>query len=159
MQDMLVRLYDLPDEAALVKQLEEEGFVIRRAMSPDKHRILPWVKEHSSLSAMGECDACFSNHPISLFLATRGPDIVGYACYNATCLDFFGPTRVLDEFQGRGIGKALLIRALRALREEGFAYAIIGGVGPAAFYRKAVGATLIPGSTPGIYRDFLGGLR
>jgi len=29
-------------------------------------------------------------------------------------------------------------------------------VGPAEFYAKTVGATLIPDSTPGIYRDYLG---
>ena len=157
MQDMLVRLYDLPDASPLLRRLEEEGIFIRRAMAPDKFRILPWVQEHSSLSAAGECDVCFSNSPISLLLATRGRDIIGYACYNATCRDFFGPTRVLDEYQGRGVGKALLLCALKALRDEGYAYAIIGGVGPAAFYEKAVGAVLIKGSTPGIYRDFLGG--
>jgi len=41
-----------------------------------------------------------------------------------------------------------------ALRiSEGYAYAIIGGVGPAEFYSKIVGATLIDNSVPGIYRD------
>ena len=38
---------------------------------------------------------------------------------------------------------------------DGFAYAIIGGVGPAAFYAKAVGAVDIAGSTPGIYGGML----
>lgn len=33
--------------------------------------------------------------------------------------------------------------------------AIIGGVGPAEFYAKAVNAALIPDSTPGIYRGLL----
>ena len=37
----------------------------------------------------------------------------------------------------------------------GYAYGIIGGVGPAEFYAKTVGATLIPDSTPGIYTDML----
>ncbi len=69
---------------------------------------------------------------------------------------FFGPTRVLDSERGKGIGKALLLRSLRAMRDEGYVYAIIGGVGPAEFYEKCVGATLIEGSTPGIYRDLLG---
>ena len=66
---------------------------------------------------------------------------------------------MLDEEQGKGIGKALLIRSMEALRDEGFAYAIIGGVGPAAFYEKSVSAVLIPDSTPGIYKDFLGGMK
>jgi predicted N-acetyltransferase YhbS len=91
-----------------------------------------------------------------LFVATREKEILGYACYNATAPDFFGPTRVLDGEQGKQIGKALLLRSLHALQDEGYAYAIIGGVGPRQFYEKCVGATLIEGSKPGIYKDFLG---
>ena len=69
------------------------------------------------------------------------------------------PTRVLDEEQGGGIGRALLLRSLAAMRAEGYAYAVIGGVGPQEFYKKCVGAMLIPDSVPGIYRDFLGGMK
>ncbi len=159
MPDMLVHLLPLPDETALLNKLEAAGIQIRRAMAPDKFRIMEWVREHSTLSAAGECDVCFAHTPISCFVATRGGDMLGYACYNATAPDFFGPTRVLDSEQGKGIGKALLIRSLRAMREEGYVYAIIGGVGPQEFYEKAVGAALIPDSTPGIYKDFLGALQ
>ena len=62
---------------------------------------------------------------------------------------------MLETQRGRGIGKALLLAALNAMRESGYAYAIIGGVGPAEFYEKAVGAVLIEGSSPGIYRGLL----
>ena len=117
------------------------------------------VKEHSGSFAAGECDVCFSHTPISCYVVTRGAEILGYACYNATAPDFFGPTRVLDSEQGKGLGKALLLRCLYALREEGYAYAIIGGVGPVAFYEKCVGAHVIPDSTPGVYKDFLGAIE
>ena len=159
MPDMLVNLLDLPSEAPCLEKLLEQGVHIRRAMGPDKFRVVEWVKEHSSLSGAGECDVCFSHTPISCFIATRGNQILGYACYNATAPDFFGPTRVLDSCQGLGIGKALLLRSLRAMREEGYVYAVIGGVGPQEFYKKCVGAILIPDSTPGVYRDFLGGMK
>lgn len=159
MADMLVNLLQLPQEQELIQNLEQQNIQIRRALAPDKFRVVPWVQEHSSISAAGECDVCFSHTPISCFLATRGARIIGYACYNAIAPDFFGPTRVLNEEQGLGIGKALLLRSLRAMREEGYLYAIIGGIGPQAFYEKCVGATLIPGSTPGVYRDFLGALE
>lgn len=159
MQDMLVRLYDLPPRDQLNARCAERGIVLRRALAPDKERILSWVREHSGPAAACECDVCFSNRPISLFVATKGPEIVGYACYNATAPDFFGPTRVLDSEQGGGIGAALLLKSLWALYDEGYAYAIIGGVGPAAFYEKVVGATLIEGSTPGIYRDYIGAMK
>lgn len=40
---------------------------------------------------------------------------------------------------------------------QGYAYAIIGGVGPhvQGFYEKAVGAVLIEGSEPGVYGGML----
>jgi hypothetical protein len=41
------------------------------------------------------------------------------------------------------------------MKQQGFGYAIIGGVGPAAFYTKTVGAVAIEGSAPGIYRGLL----
>ncbi len=159
MADMLVNLLNLPDDNGIINNLEQKNIQIRRALAPDKFRVVPWVKEHSSLSAAGECDVCFSRHSISCFIATEGAKIIGYACYNATAPDFFGPTKVLEEYQKKGIGKALLLRSLRAMRDEGYIYAVIGGVGPQDFYKKCVGAILIPDSTPGIYKDFLGALE
>ena len=158
MPDMLVKLYELPEDAALAAP-RDASVQIRRAMAPDKLRVVEWVKEHSGISAAGECDVCFARTPVSCFIATRGKQILGYACYDTTAPDFFGPTRVLDEEQGGGIGKALLLRSLAAMRAEGYAYAIIGGVGPQEFYVKCANAMLIPDSKPGIYRDFLGGMR
>ncbi len=155
MQDMLVKLYDLPDSSDLYQRLAEEGIVIRRAMAPDKQRILDFVASVSTASARSEADVAFSRQPISVFIATRGAEILGYACYHATCLDYFGPTAVTEAARGKGIGKALLLRSLEAMYHEGYGYAIIGGVGPAEFYAKAVGATLIEGSDPGMYKDFL----
>lgn len=154
MYDMLVKLYELPEDAAKAAPKDKDVRIIR-AMAPDKVRVLEWVREHSGVSAQGECDVSFSRTPISCFLALRGADIIGYACYDATAPDFFGPTRVLDSEQGGGIGRALLLRSLAAMRAEGYAYAIIGGVGPQEFYQKCVNAVLIPDSNPGIYRDFI----
>ena len=158
MPDMLVKLYDLPEDAQTACP-RDESVQIRRAMAPDKFRVEEWVKENSGLSAEVECDVCFARPAVSCFIATRGKKILGYACYDATAPDFFGPTRVLDEEQGGGIGRALLLRSLAAMRAEGYAYAVIGGVGPQEFYKKCVGAMLIPDSVPGIYRDFLGGMK
>lgn len=156
MADMLVNLMNLPPQEELLNRLEREGIRIHRALAPDKHRVVEWVAEHSTRHAAGECDVCFSRTPITCYLATRGEDILGYACYEATAPNFFGPTRVLDSEQGKGIGKALLLKSLHSMREAGYVYAVIGGVGPAEFYAKTIGAIPIPDSTPGIYRDFLG---
>ena len=50
---------------------------------------------------------------------------------------------VSAEARNKGVGKALLFACLEDMRAQGFAYAIIGGVGPAEFYAKAVGAVAI----------------
>jgi predicted N-acetyltransferase YhbS len=57
--------------------------------------------------------------------------------------------------QGKGIGKALVLASLWALREMGYVYAVIGAAGPVRFYQKTVGAIIIPDSEPGIYTDSL----
>lgn len=149
MSDMLVRLYDLPEKEKI------KDISIFRALSPDKKRILKWIEDNSSIYAAGEADVAFSNNPISLFIAIHLKKIVGYACYDATNINFFGPTRVLEEYRGRGIGKALLLHSLHSMRDAGYAYAIIGGIGPKEFYEKSVDAILIEKSTPGIYKNFL----
>lgn len=151
MPDMLVKLYELPDDI----NLETSGVTIRRALAPEKHIVLRWVEENFSSHWVSECDVTFSRQPVSCFIAIEEKQIVGFACYEATCKNFFGPTGVLENQRGRGIGKALLITTLNAMRESGYAYAIIGGVGPAEFYEKAVGAVLIEDSSPGIYRGLL----
>jgi predicted N-acetyltransferase YhbS len=61
----------------------------------------------------------------------------------------------MDEYRQIGVGKALLLACLWALREMGYVYGIIGGVGPVDFYKKTVGAIEIPGSDTGIYNDLL----
>ncbi len=157
MQDMLVNLLEIDDYYAGLRDLEKECIEIFRAIAPDKKRVVSWVEEHSTLSAASEVDVSFSNRPISCFLAVKNEKIIGYAVYNVTALDYFGPTRVLEEYRGKGVGKALLLRSLRALKDEGYNYAIIGGVGPVNFYEKSVGATLIVGSDKySIYNNFIG---
>jgi hypothetical protein len=129
--------------------------VIRAAMPYEKHRVTEWVRNTFSRAWESECDVSFSNHPVSCFIATQAGRIVGFACYDSTCRNFFGPSGVAQSKRGLGIGKALLLSCLHAMRANGFAYAIIGGVGPAEFYSKASGAITIEGSSPGIYRDRL----
>ena len=44
MPDMLVKLYDLPDEAPALARSYAFGVEIRRAMAPDRQRVLDWVR-------------------------------------------------------------------------------------------------------------------
>lgn len=155
MPDMLVKLYDIPEVLPLVRRLAEQGIVIRRAMSYEKHVAVDWVRKAFGDSWASESDVAFSNHPVSCFVATESAEIIGFACHDSTCKNFFGPTGVVENKRGSGIGKALFLSCLHAMAAHGYAYAIIGGAGPAAFYVNTVGAIPIEGSTRGIYRDRL----
>jgi len=155
MSDMLVKLYELPEVAHLVKHLADQAIVIRRAMAYEKHSVVDWVRNSFSDGWASECDIAFGNHPLSCFIATEAGAIIGFACYDSTCRNFFGPTGVAEKSRSSGIGKVLLLSCLHAMAGQGYAYAIIGGVGPTAFYVNAVGAMPIEGSSPGIYRDQL----
>ncbi len=154
MSDMLVKLYDIPELSPVVERLAREGVVVRPAKPPEKPTVLAWMNAHFAWWAP-EVDATFSRLPVSCFLAIRRQDLLGFSCYDAICPNFFGPTAVLESERGKGIGNALLLAALHAQKAQGFAYAIIGGVGPVEYYAKAVGAVLIEGSQPGIYGGLL----
>jgi len=154
---MLVKLYDLPDSRPIMVKMEEQGITIRRAIAPEKHVVLDWIKENFGEGWMSEADVAICNHPSTCVIAVDEAQgkLVGFACYEATNKDFFGPTGVHPEYRGRGIGKALLVAAMEGLRDLGYAYAIIGGAGPTEFYARSVGAIPIPDSVPGIYRGML----
>jgi GNAT superfamily N-acetyltransferase len=153
--DMLVKLYDLPDPGDTLSHLSAAGVSIRRALAPEKHKVLYWVRSAFSEAWASEADVAFGRQPVSCFIAIQESTLLGFACHDATCPNFFGPTGVHTTARKKGIGTALLLACLEDMRNQGFGYAIIGGVGPAAFYSKMVGAVPIEGSKPGIYRGLL----
>ena len=141
----------------LFRSLRREGIFIKQALPHNMHRIISYVRDSFGEAWAGECTVALSNKPVSCFVALDGDKIVGFACYNATCLSFFGPTGVSEDYRGRGIGKVLLLRCLLAMRDIGYAYGIIGWVDEALpFYKKTVNAIEIPDSFPGIYQRSIG---
>ena len=149
MPDLLVNLLKLPAID------ESPDFVIRRAQPFEFSAVRNFVAANFSLTWADEVSAGFARQPISVFIATIQRELVGFSAYECTRRDFFGPTGVIESARGMGAGKALLLASLWGLREMGYVYAIIGGVGPVRFYQKAVGAIIIPDSEPGIYTDIL----
>ena len=152
--DMLVKLYEVQDCPELMEKLKAEGVLIKKAMTPDLTKITSWVKETFGQGWADECTAGILSD--GCWIAVKDKKVIGFACYDATMKDFFGPTGVAEDMRGHGIGKALLIRCMISMRERGYAYAIIGSAGPKDFYRKAVGAIGIEGSIPGAYRNMVG---
>ena len=157
--DMLVKLYDLPESRTLRERLAKAGISVRRALAPEKHKVTAWIRDNFSEGWVSETEVAFSRQPVSCFIAVKDGRITGFACHDATCRNFFGPTGVTPKARKSGTGTALLLACLEDMKQQGFGYAIIGGVGPADYYAKAVGAVLIEGSEIGVYRGLLGASR
>ena len=155
MTDMLVRLYDLPDSSEVYRSVEARGVILRRPMAYERHVLADWVGTHFSPKWVSEVKVALVRQPVSSYVATFDSEILGFSCYETTCKGYFGPTGVKESERGSGLGTALLFKALEAMRSEGYAYAVIGGVGPKEFYERACGAFEIPGSNPGVYGDLL----
>ena len=155
MPDLLVNLAKLPPLEPLVTELEKQSITIRRAQPFEISPLRTFIEREFSLSWADEVSVGFANKPVSVFVATMDRRIVGFAAYECTRRNFFGPTGVSKALQGQGVGTALLIASLNGLRELGYVYGIIGAAGPVDFYEKTVGAVVIADSTPGIYTDLL----
>ncbi|HEX6061179.1 MAG TPA: GNAT family N-acetyltransferase [Candidatus Limnocylindria bacterium] len=149
MADLLVKLYELPPERRVAE------VDVRRALAPEKRAVMAWVGAIFGPRWASEADVSFSGHPLRCHIAIAGGEMIGFACWDATARGFFGPEGVAETSRGKGIGGALLLQCLHAMRAHGYAYAAIGGVGPKAFYKKIVPVMEIPGSSPGIYRGML----
>ncbi|MCM3871396.1 MAG: GNAT family N-acetyltransferase [Pyrinomonadaceae bacterium] len=135
--------------------MAEVGIILRRAQPFEITQVRSFVEAHFSVAWADEISVGFANKPVSIYLAILESRIVGFAAYECTRKTFFGPTGVAELVRGRGVGRALLIASLWGLKELGYVYGIIGGVGPVEFYESAVGAIVIPNSDPGIYTNLL----
>ncbi|MDX2078066.1 MAG: GNAT family N-acetyltransferase [bacterium] len=155
MPDMLVKLYALPPIDPHIARQTENSITIRRGLVPEKHLVLAWIKDHFGDGWVNEADVAFARTPISIFVAVKDKQLIGFGCYDTTKLGFFGPTGVGEAGRGKGTGAALLLACLHDMWAQGYGYAVIGGVGPADFYTKIAGATLIPDSDPGVYAGLL----
>lgn len=172
MTDMLVKLYALPEVTTLLVSLDHKGLEIRRPHATEKHVLAEWVRQHFYEPWAVGCEVALENRPVSCYIAVEKsqphiprndsyelPDevLVGFACYDVSSKGMFGPLGVHENYREQGLGTALLLACLHAMKEEGYAYAVIGWVASEDFYARAVGATVIPHSEPGIYRGQLVG--
>ncbi|MBN1434423.1 hypothetical protein JW921_06655 [Candidatus Fermentibacterales bacterium] len=151
--DYLVRLYDLPPEQPL-----PAGFALHRPLPHQAGPVLDFIAGGFSEAWADESRVAFSRMPVSLWVALRegqdptsGLPVEGFCCYDCTFRGFLGPVGVAGSARGSGLGKALVLRCLHSMWALGYAYAIVGGVGPGGFFERVCGATAIPGSDPGPY--------
>jgi GNAT superfamily N-acetyltransferase len=152
--DLLVNLYSRRI-AALAERAAKVEATIRTALPPELHLVQGFVRSHFSEYWVSEATIAMAHQPPGCLVALVEGELAGFACHDATARGFFGPTGVAEAHRGKGIGLALLSRTLAAMKAHGYAYAIIGSVGPADFYANAVGAVPIEAEGEDIYQGLL----
>ena len=118
---------------------------MRRADPWDRDPVIAFVRKNFHDVWAMETERAFATTPICCFIGLKGNEVAGFAVYEGTRRDYFGPTGVREDLRGSGLGAALLLACLGSMREMGYAYAIIGGVGPASVLREGRAA---PSSSP-----------
>jgi predicted N-acetyltransferase YhbS len=145
LRDMLVRLHLLPPLQPAMGRAGGAGIVIRRAVAADSSLYHRLVEREFDASWLGGIDVVLARKERTAFVATAGNQLIGFALWDVAYRGYFGPTGVAEAWRGRGIGAALLLSSLHAMRELGYAYVAIGKVGPAEFYERVCGAESIAG--------------
>ena len=157
MADMLVKLYNIPCSHDIEENLLKKGIRIKKALAPDRSRIVAFSRACAKDDYSDEVQAAFSNNPITCYIAVREKELIGFACYEATARNFFGPMAVLESERKKGVGRALLFKSLESMRELGYAYAVIGWPAKSAvsFYKRCVDAIMIDEKSSGVYKRMI----
>jgi hypothetical protein len=153
--DMLIKLFEIEDDRRLLAERKKSAITIRKPIGPDKHILIDWVSDHFGAGWAGETDTAISNKPRTCFIAVKEATIIGFACYDATALGFFGPIGVEKSHRNQGTCKALMTACLLDMKLKGYGYAIVGAVEDTEYYKKTVGALEIPDASPGVYATWV----
>lgn len=141
--DMIASLYNLPQVKI------NEKIQIKRAYPSDKDIILDFIKKNFEKNWIYEAEYAIVSDISKCFVAVDNKKIIGFACFDSSAKGFFGPMGVLKKRRGEKIGATLLYKTLLAMKEYGYAYAIIGWVNDAKeFYEKTINAQVIQNSSP-----------
>lgn len=158
MPDLLVKLFELQNNWGFLQDQERLGIIIRKPIGPERSLLTRWVTKVFGDGWASEVATALGNRPVTCFIAISKERPVGFACYDATALGFFGPIGIAEGYRGQGMGRALLMACLLDMKLKGYGYAIIGWAEPADFYCKTVNAMEIPGKgsrKTGIYESML----
>lgn len=123
------------DPVAAEITLSENHVAVRRARPGDREAVLAFLREYWP-AWQAECTRMFANDPISLHLAFRGEQLLGFSGYdgNNVGTGWFGPMGTAPAARGLGIGGILLRRCLQDMKDQGHRAAVIPWVGPVGFY-------------------------
>lgn len=122
--DIIVKLYEMPDHSDFLRQAEADGVSIRRMMPVNTSETLRFIE--GNFGELWADEARFAMMHRNCIIAVKDRRLVGFVCIDATAKGYVGPIGVLPEMRGRGVARALFYRAMLALKDMGYKYAVSG---------------------------------
>jgi hypothetical protein len=101
MPDMLAKRYDLPDDWSFLAEQAAQGVTLRKPIGPERRLVAGPVRAQFGEAWAREAEQGFGNRPISVLIPIQNGEAIGFACYDATELGFFGPIGVVEAHRGR----------------------------------------------------------
>ena len=74
MADMLVKLYNIPNSHDIEKKLLKNGIRVKKALAPDRSKIIAFSRICAKDDYSDEVQAAFSNNPATCYIAIREYD-------------------------------------------------------------------------------------
>src|SRR6266705_771720 len=103
MPDLLVNLLKLPPRELLLNELSDASVNIRRAQPFEITPVREFIEKNFSVAWADEISVGFAGKPVTVYIATRAGQVIGFAGYECTRKAFFGPTGVAESERGSGI--------------------------------------------------------
>jgi predicted N-acetyltransferase YhbS len=122
----------------------DASVLVRRAELGERKELRSFVEREFGDRWARATDDAMKNDPPTAFIAVDSGEVIGFAFYDAAFRGYLGPMGVREDRRGRDVGGRLLIAVLKDMGRAGYAYAVIGDVGPIEFYEKVAGAVAIP---------------
>jgi GNAT superfamily N-acetyltransferase len=128
------------------KDMTYPEVTIKRAEIEDKQILVSFASEHFGAGWTETIENGFHKRVIPIFLARKDGNIVGFSSYDVyrDQKGIYGPMGVVKTERKKGLGSLLLHEALSDMKQQGYAYIVLGEAGPIEYYEKECGATLIP---------------
>ena len=84
MSDMLVNLLKLPPLDPVLDEMSRAQIVIRPAQPFEISRAREFVEKNFSLAWADEISVGFANKPVTVYIAVKEKELVGFAAYECT---------------------------------------------------------------------------
>ena len=122
--DILIKLYGINDDPAINARIEAQGIKIKRVMPMNITPVYEFIKDRFARAWADESLPALING--DCFVAVQGKELLGFHVIEAPAKGFVGPLGVVPEARRKGIAQALVLVAVKAMREMGYRYAIGG---------------------------------